>query len=196
MQPEYQIRANYDAKSIVIYQAYRPQIADAALEHQRFVAPFSLKRMTWIKPSFLWLMYRSRWGQKSSQRRILAVRIARSGWEKALSLGVLTHPEPSVYSNGTKWQTEFETAAVHVQWDTERSLRGAALNHYSIQVGISRNLIHEYVNDWTQEITDMTPLVTKIRRCIRSGNIANARRLLPTERVYPVDQKVGEPILL
>ncbi|WP_141653813.1 DUF4291 family protein, partial [Erwinia billingiae] len=26
--------------------------------------PFSMTRMTWIKPSFLWMMYRSGWGMK------------------------------------------------------------------------------------------------------------------------------------
>ena len=30
----------------------------------RFVPPFSFHRMTWIKPSFLWLMHRRDWGQK------------------------------------------------------------------------------------------------------------------------------------
>ncbi|MBL8891477.1 MAG: DUF4291 family protein [Planctomycetaceae bacterium] len=30
-------------------------MAEPALKQQRFVAPFSFDRMTWIKPSFLWL---------------------------------------------------------------------------------------------------------------------------------------------
>lgn len=60
-----EIRADYDRDTIVVYQAYRPQIADAALAAGRFVPPFSFGRMTWIKPSFLWLMERSNWGQKS-----------------------------------------------------------------------------------------------------------------------------------
>ena len=65
-----------------------PAIADAALKTQRFVPPFSFHRMTWIKPSFLWLMHRSNWGQKSGQERILAVHIMRASWEMALSLAV------------------------------------------------------------------------------------------------------------
>ncbi len=48
-----EIRADYDATSIVVYQAYREQIARPSLANQRFVPPFSLNRMTWIKPSFL-----------------------------------------------------------------------------------------------------------------------------------------------
>ncbi len=48
------IRAAYDNETIVVYQAYSPAIALPALQAQRFVAPFSRSRMTWIKPSFLW----------------------------------------------------------------------------------------------------------------------------------------------
>jgi len=48
-----EIRADYDATGVVIYQAYREQIGRPALASQRFVPPFSLNRMTWIKPSFL-----------------------------------------------------------------------------------------------------------------------------------------------
>src|SRR5262245_21552067 len=81
MPSERQIRADFDRDTIVVYQAYSPAIADAALEAQRFVPPFSLHRMTWIKPSFLWLMHRSHWGQKRGQERVLAVRIKRAGWE-------------------------------------------------------------------------------------------------------------------
>lgn len=48
---EYEIRADYNHDSIVVYQAYNDSIADAALRNQRFVAPFCFHRMTWIKPS-------------------------------------------------------------------------------------------------------------------------------------------------
>ena len=100
----YEIRANYDRDTIVIYQAYSDNIADVALKIKRFASPFSFHRMTWIKPSFLWLMHRSNWGQKANQQRTLAVHISRAGWEKALSLGTLTHPEPSVFPNASVWR--------------------------------------------------------------------------------------------
>jgi len=95
----YEIRANYDRDTIVMYQAYSDAIADIALKHQKFQAPFSFTRMTWIKPSFLWLMHRSDWGRKSNQTRILAVHIKRSYWEKALSMGVLTSPEKTIHGS-------------------------------------------------------------------------------------------------
>lgn len=93
----YEIRADYDNISIIVYQYYPKAIAVPALQNNRFVPPFSLHRMTWIKPSFLWLMERSNWGLKSGQEMILAIRISRQGWEEALSQAVLTSYDPRVY---------------------------------------------------------------------------------------------------
>lgn len=64
---------NFDRDTIVAYQAYNDRIADAALCHGRFAEPFSRSRMTWVKPSFLWMMERSGWGTKANQERTLAV---------------------------------------------------------------------------------------------------------------------------
>src|SRR5829696_961408 len=116
MPAEHEIRADYDRDTIVIYQAYAPAIADAALKAGRFVPPFSFHRMTWIKPSFLWLMHRSNWGQKGGQERVLAVRVRRAGWEKALALAVLTSFEPTLFASPDDWAERFATAKVHLQW--------------------------------------------------------------------------------
>lgn len=132
MSNHYEIRADYDRDTIVMYQAYSKVIALPALKAQKFVSPFSFNRMTWIKPSFLWLMHRSNWGRKSNQEYIFAVRITRAGWEEALSKAVLTSYEKSVHGNVTDWRKQFDKATVHVQWDPERSLKGADLQIESI----------------------------------------------------------------
>ena len=46
-----EIRADFDRETIVVYQAYKPEIAQAALQAGIFVPPFSFGRMKWIKPS-------------------------------------------------------------------------------------------------------------------------------------------------
>jgi Domain of unknown function (DUF4291) len=86
------IRAAYSARTITIYQAYSPEIAGQAVRAGTFVPPFSRDRMTWIKPSFGWMMHRSGWGAKPGQERILAVDISRSGFEAhpCASNGILT----------------------------------------------------------------------------------------------------------
>jgi hypothetical protein len=181
-----EIRADHDRTSLVVYQAYSDAIADVALERQRFGPPFSLNRMTWIKPSFLWLMERSNWGLKSGQERILAVRIKREGWEAALALGVLTSFEPAAHGTPQEWGRLFEAAAVHIQWDPERSLRGQALPHDSIQVGLGRTVIGRYVDEWCLSIEDLTERVRKIRKFLDAGRADQATRLLPRESVYPL----------
>ena len=58
------ILAQYDDETIVVYQAYRPSIGSFAAEHGYFGGEFSYSRMSWIKPNFLWMMFRSGWGTK------------------------------------------------------------------------------------------------------------------------------------
>lgn len=188
----YEIRADFDRETLVVYQAYRKEIGLPAIEAQQFVAPFSLTRMTWIKPSYLWLMERSNWGQKSDQAMILAVRIRRQAWESALREAVLTHPEKKIYGSNEVWREQFEKARVIVQWDPERSLRGAKLEYSAIQVGISRHLIEDYATKWITEIKDYTPLTRKIHAFCRDGEYDKAKKLLPPERVYPVPEEIAK----
>ena len=196
MPQQHEIRADFDRETIVIYQAYAPKIADAALEAQRFVPPFSFHRMTWIKPSFLWLMHRSNWGKKSGQESVLAVRIKRTGWEKALTQAVLTSFVPRVFASPTDWAEQFAATKVHVQWDPERSLRGAGLPYSSIQVGLSRHIIREFVDEWIVRIEDYTPHVRKIYDLLQTGQVDKANRQLPPERLYQVSSEVGERLLI
>ncbi|MEO6888655.1 MAG: DUF4291 domain-containing protein [Ktedonobacteraceae bacterium] len=189
---EYEIRAEYDARSIIVYQAYQKAIALPAVQNNRFVPPFSLNRMTWIKPSFLWLMERSNWGLKAGQEMILAIRITRQGWEEALSHAVLTSHDPRVYRHYAEWEAQLKKALVHVQWDPERTLRGKRLPVKSIQVGLSRHIIEKYVNEWTIEIRDVTPLVRKMYGLLQEGQEARAKGFLPKERVYPLNQTLVE----
>jgi hypothetical protein len=189
-----EIRADFDRDTIVVYQAYPPAIADAALSAGRFVAPFSFNRMTWIKPSFLWLMARSHWGTRRGQERTLAVRITRLGWERALSLAVQTDPTAPGYASDEAWRAAFDEAAVHVQWDPERSLQGAGLQHYSIQVGLSRHVIREFVDAWITEIVDLTDRTRKIRTLLHERRADKAARLLPREAVYPLPEALRQRI--
>src|SRR5262249_4826548 len=103
MPQEREIRADFDRETIVVYHAWSPAIANAAIRARRFVPPLSFHRMTWIKPSFLWLMHRSNWGQKNGQERTLAVRITRKGWERALSLPVPTSFVPGLFASPDEW---------------------------------------------------------------------------------------------
>ncbi len=75
------ILAQFDMDTIVVYQAFSPDTAHWAVEHGHFGDGFSFNRMSWIKPSFLWMMYRSGWATKSGQEAVLAIWIKRAGFD-------------------------------------------------------------------------------------------------------------------
>ena len=177
---------------MVVYQAYNHQIADAAVDAQSFVAPFSFKRMTWIKPSFLWMMERSGWASKSNQERILAIRLSRLDWEKVLRAAVLTSPQDGQCADD--WRREFELAPTRVQWDPERTLRGKKSDQRSIQVGIGRDWVDDYAKKWVLSVTDVTPLVHKIQRLRSSGSWSKAKALLPKEEHYPTPRDIAQKL--
>ena len=47
------ILAQSDEETVVVYQAYRPEIGQWAARHSWFGGEFSYSRMSWIKPNFL-----------------------------------------------------------------------------------------------------------------------------------------------
>lgn len=175
--PLRQIRAVFDDTTIRVYQAYRDEIADTALARGTFVSPpFSMTRMTWIKPSFLWMMYRAGWGFKDDgQKRILAIDITREGFEWALANSSLSHAP-----------TTHDSPPVRIQWDPERDFHHRPLDHRSIQIGISGKAVQMYAHEWIRAIVDVTPLAHKMRDLIANGLLDEAKALHPPERPYPV----------
>jgi hypothetical protein len=182
--PTRQIRASYDDATIRVYQAYNDQIADAALAAGRFVSPpFSMTRMTWIKPSFLWMMYRAGWGHKDDgQRRILAIDITHDGFAWALAHGCASHPPEGMPP--TEWEALKARSPVRVQWDPERDLWHNPLPHRAIQVGLSGEAVTRFVEEWIQEIEDVTEKAHAIRDLVIAHRIDQALAALPVERPY------------
>ncbi|KWE83161.1 DUF4291 domain-containing protein [Burkholderia territorii] len=182
--PIRQIRAMYDDHTIRVYQAYSDAIADSALTNGTFVSPpFKMERMTWIKPSFMWMMYRSGWGLKDSgQRRILAIDISREGFEWALAHSCPSHPEEAM--DREEWLRIKESAPVRVQWDPERDLSLQPLTHRAIQIGLSKQAVDLYVHEWIQRITDVTPLAYSVHSLVLQGDLESAHALLPIETAY------------
>jgi hypothetical protein len=184
--PARQVRAVFDVRTITVYQAYSPAIAEPAIAAGRFVPPFKPDRMTWIKPSFLWMMYRSGWATKPGQERVLAIQITRDGFEWALMHAALSHYEPGTYASQEEWAQRKTGSPVRIQWDPERSLLLQPLPWRSIQIGLSGEAVSRYLDQWIIGITDLTPLAERIHRHVSSGDLEAAQAELPGERVYPV----------
>jgi hypothetical protein len=160
---ERQIRAVYDKKTITVYQAYNKIIAESAVKNQTFVSPpFKMDRMTWIKPSFLWMMYRSGWGTKPNQEHILAIKISREGFEWALQNACLSHFDPDVHESEKAWKEQLQNSPVRIQWDPERDIHMNKLDYRAIQIGLSEVAVRKYADEWIVSISDITQFCRKI----------------------------------
>ncbi|MFE2418618.1 DUF4291 domain-containing protein [Streptomyces hokutonensis] len=143
--------------------------------------------LTWIKPLFLWMMYRCGWATKPGQETVLAVEISRDGFEWALRHACLSSYEPGVHPDRAAWQRQLKSAPARVQWDPERDLRLRPLPYRSLQLGLSGEAVRRYADEWTVAIRDVTPLAHEIHALVGRGQLESAARLLPREEIYPLE---------
>lgn len=68
--------AQFTDRTVVVYQAYKPELGTFAAEHDYFGGGFSFGRTSWIKPNFTWMMYRCGWASKKDQE-VMAVWLMR-----------------------------------------------------------------------------------------------------------------------
>ena len=183
------ILAQFDEESIYVYQAYRPSIAQFAVEHQKFGKDFSFNRMSWIKPNFLWMMYRSGWATKESQERILAVRLRRSFFDELLRQVVPSSFDSRRFTTREEWQAAVATSEVRLQWDPDHDPSGTPLERRAVQLGLRGAVLRRYGQQELISVEDITPFVTEQRQHLADGFVALQ---MPEERVYrPVDDEAA-----
>ncbi|GAA4986950.1 DUF4291 domain-containing protein [Yinghuangia aomiensis] len=192
--PYRQIRARYGDETITVYQAYKPQIATYAAREGRFPDTWSRSRMTWVKPSFLWMMYRSGWATKKLQEHVLALEITRAGFDEALAGACLSHYDTSVYPDRDTWGRRLHRTTVRIQWDPERDLHLRPLEHRSLQLGLAGRATRDYADAWLVGVTDVTDLAHEIHGLVRSRDLAAASALLPAERPYDLSDELAATI--
>ncbi|MBA4241933.1 MAG: DUF4291 domain-containing protein [Sphingobacteriaceae bacterium] len=179
------IKATYSENSIIVYQAYNNIIADSALTNQTFIAPpFKLERMSWIKTSFLWMMYRSGWATKENQNRILAIEITKEGFIWALENSVLTSYNELTGLSLEEWKLSLNNKPVRIQWDPERNILLEPMSTRAIQIGLSNDALKNYINNWIISITDITEKCKNTKYLIDSGCLNQAIENIPKEKEY------------
>lgn len=186
MQYTKEIFAHYTKEYIRIYQAYNTTIAHEAVKLQTFGENFNVNRMTWIKPSFLWMMYRSNWGTKKNQDNILAIDIRRNVFDSFLERAILTSPDSDEFS-GSEWEKAFDDTKVYCQWDPDRNINGAPINRAAIQIGIKCNALRDFIDNGIIKIQDITPQVAKWN--IQRKNNKLTPKELPVEKIYEITDK-------
>lgn len=177
-----QILAAFDDERVVVYQAYRPEIGQFAAAHQYFGGAFSLSRMSWVKPNFLWMMYRSGWGTKEGQEITLAVSLRRAAFDEILAAAVHSSFARDVYGDRDAWKRAVAGSDVRLQWDPDHGPGGGKLERRAIQLGLRGETLRRYSREWLLGIQDVSPLVAEQRRRVDDPEALET----PVERVYPV----------
>uniref|UniRef100_UPI000CD4D3BD DUF4291 domain-containing protein n=2 Tax=unclassified Streptomyces TaxID=2593676 RepID=UPI000CD4D3BD len=154
----HRIRAAHTATTVTLYQAYPPALGEPAARDGRFPSSWKRERMTWVKPSFLWMMYRSGWGTKQNQETVLAVEVSRDGFEWALRNAALSHYRHELHGDRRNWSRALRRASCRVQWDPERDLLLHPLPCRSLQLGLTGEAAERYADEWISGLRDVTPL--------------------------------------
>jgi hypothetical protein len=177
------ILAQFDAASVIVYQAYSPAIGDWAARHGHFGGEFKLDRMSWIKPNFLWMMYRSGWGTKEGQEVTLAVRLRRNAFDEILRLAVHFSFVRDVYGTQEAWRRAVAESDVRLQWDPDHGPSGNPLERRAIQLGMRGDILTSYAKDWLLGVEDISDFVAEQRM---NAAAPYERLSTPREDVYPV----------
>jgi hypothetical protein len=182
------IFANYDEEGIYVYQAFTPSTVAAALKRGTFDKGFSLDRMTWIKPSFGWMLYRSGYASKHRQEAILKIKLSHTGFLEILRQSVETSFNRHIYESEHAWSAALAKSEVRHQWDPERALNGAKLERRAIQIGIRGETVARYVNEWILQLEEVTALAREIGQAVKERKKVLPE--VPHEDVYEVTDEL------
>ncbi len=180
------ILAQYDEETIVVYQAYSKEIGKYAASNGYFGSSFSYSRMSWIKPNFLWMMYRSGWATKPGQEVILAVRIYKNLFDEILEKAVVSSFNEKIFQNHYQWKKAVNESEVRLQWDPDHSPTGDKVERRAIQLGLRGDILEKYGRN-PIEITDITDFVSNQRE--NSIPVNHNELQIPCEKVYLPDSK-------
>jgi hypothetical protein len=189
------ILAQYDDETVVVYQAYRPAIGRFAAEHGAFGGEFSYSRMSWVKPNFLWMMYRSGWGTKEGQEVTLALRVRRVFFDALLAAAVPSSWDREQFATAEDWAHAVGRSLVRLQWDPDHHPSGARLDRRALQLGLRGEVLEAFGRRELVEVIDLSDFVAEQRARLSSGGVAAI--VTPRERVYrPADPEVASRLRL
>ena len=184
------VLAQFDDETVVVYQAYNPAIGQFAATHGVLGGDFSYRRMSWVKPNFLWMMFRSGWGTKPDQEVTLALRVRRAFFDSLLAAAVPSSWCPEEFATEEDWSKAVARSAVRLQWDPDHSPAGGKLTRRAIQLGLRGDVLETFGRRELLEVIDLSEFVAEQRERLASRGVAEL--VTPRERVYaPADPAVA-----
>lgn len=176
----YHIMAQYDDEKIIVYQSYRPETGIFAAKNQFFGDGFSLNRMTWIKPNFLWMMYRNGWGTKEGQEVVLAIHLKLDAFKRYLENAVWSSYNDKVYESIEVWKNEVKSSSIRLQWDPDHDPYGQKLTRKAIQIGIRNIEIKRFSKEDILKIEDISSFVATQYQYVKNHELD--KLMLPEEK--------------
>ena len=160
----------------------KSKIIDLPKENQFFGGAFSLDRMTWIKPNFLWMMYRNGWGTKEGQEVVLAIHLKLEAFERYLKNAVYSSFNQVEGITQEAWKDAVKSSNVRLQWDPDHDPYGDKLNRRAIQIGLRNEYIRTFSKDDILLIEDISPFVAEQYEFVKSKDLD--KLLIPEEKPF------------
>ncbi|QDV18218.1 hypothetical protein Pan153_28750 [Gimesia panareensis] len=189
------ILAHHDAETIMVYQAYNPIIGNYAARHGYFGGEFKYARMSWIKPNFLWMMYRSAWGTAQGQEVVLGIRLRRTFFDALLDQAVASSfpRRDRRFQDQSEWQQAVQQSDVRIQWDPDHDPTGKKCERRAVQLGLRGAALEQYGKKEVLEILDMSEFVAAQRPFAATWDQGELQ--MPVEQVYvPEDPQIARQV--
>lgn len=186
-QQGHHIMAQYDDEKIIVYQSYRKEIGEFAVKNQYFGGAFSLERMTWIKPNFLWMMYRNGWGTKEDQEYVLAIHLKMEAFKKYLENAVYSSYSSRLEISGEEWKHQVKESSVRLQWDPDHDPSGRKLERKAIQIGLRNDFITSFAREDIISIHDISDFVKEQHQFVLNNDPDSL--MLPEEKPLLFDDE-------
>ena len=186
------ILAQFNDDSVVVYQAYRKSIAQFAVENQFFGGDFSYNRMSWIKPNFLWMMYRSGWGTKAGQEHILAIHLKPEYFFEILSKAF---PSSNILGlDNDKWKEQVAQTNVRLQWDPDHDPYGEKQERKAIQLGLRNDFLLPFKGEGIVKIEDISDFVAEQRVHVENNELH--KLITPAETVMDLSEEIQKTLFM
>lgn len=184
-----QIIGQLDGDNIIVYQAFNVNIAEYAVKNQKFGGDhYSFTRMSWIKPGFLWMMYRAGWASKEHQQKILAITLPLSHFKTILSNATISSYTDDLFESHDEWKQELEKTEVRLQWDPDHDPFGNKQERKAIQLGMKGSILKQFCTEWITKIEDVTEFVINEYEKVKSNNISELN--IPFEDVIKIEEEL------
>ncbi|MCC6370383.1 MAG: DUF4291 domain-containing protein [Bacteroidia bacterium] len=182
-----QIIGQTENNNIIVYQAFNLGIAEYAIKNQKFGGEhYSFNRMSWIKPGFLWMMYRAGWAAKEHQQKILAISLPLEHFITVLSEATISSYSEEYFDSHEEWKNELSKTEVRLQWDPDHDPFGNKQIRKAIQLGMKSEILKKFCTEWITKIEDITPYVKQEYEKVKTNRLDELE--IPFEEIITIEE--------